>query len=375
MIMYGTIDAAKQKTAMDRKLEQLFNSAENRNSTNLQAIEQDSRLVADYLPSNNQLVFNANGELTTNFGQGEFTLSNHALGQIGDKTGAPPAKYLRTLQETPWGRELSANILNEHAHNQPEKQLLVRVVGGRVRGVLSDKYRRYDASALYDTFIKGVRKLGARFYEANWSETKVELRALYNKIFEIKTPNNGTIFMAFGIRLKDSSFGSASLDVSTFNYQMICANGIVADRMLRQVHLGKGVGENGIFSDETYAMYSKANISAVTDMLGNTLSVSAIKSQIEIIQGLSAETIDLTAEVKRLPQMGLTMGETELVQARLLESNPEHGIQGAPTKWKLINAINSVGNDEGVANERRLELEELAGQYAGFKRVIDKPEE
>ena len=64
----------------------------------------------------------------------------------------------------PWQRGLAARILNDSFYNggAGRARHLVRSVGGQVRGVLSDKYRRLDSRPLLEAFAYYLRQaLGA----------------------------------------------------------------------------------------------------------------------------------------------------------------------------------------------------------------------
>jgi hypothetical protein len=60
-------------------------------------------------------------------------------------------------------------------------------------------------------------------------------------------------------------------------------------------------------------------------------------------------------------------GETEEIGKILMRNNPEEGIQGESTLWKLSQGISSYANRESVAERRRMELQEIAGSL--FDRV------
>jgi hypothetical protein len=44
-----------------------------------------------------------------------------------------------------------------------------------------------------------------------------------------------------------------------------------------------------------------------------------------------------------------------------MRNNPEDGVQGESTLWKLTQGITSYANREDVPERRRMELQEIAG--------------
>lgn len=370
-----TVQAAEKPRAqrlMEDKLRRILPQRQTNGSAVLERIDRDNSLLSDSLVpwATDQRRFTAdNGVLQLEVLDQDFAaplnIHSHALNQISSKLSVPQG-YVNNLQATDWGRNLTANIFNT-TRMHSDKTVLIREVGGEIRGVMSDKYRRMDVQRIYTQFITGMRAHGAVFFDAFYSDVKVYMKAVIPHVFAIETPNNGTEYMIFGVMLRDSQFGASKLEVSEFAFKLVCDNGMIGTRFLSNVHLGADlkVDDNGVFSQGTYDKYTDAAVSAVRDILGNTVSPDAIRRQVDNIKQLSSEVIDIKTEIKQLPQLGLSMGEVEKIEAKLLNSDPATGVTGRPTKWKLVNAINNTGNE--IGGERALELEDLAGKYAGIQ--------
>lgn len=58
--------------------------------------------------------------------------------------------------------------------------------------------------------------------------------------------------------------------------------------------------------------------------------------------------------------MGLTIGESEAVGKLLVENDPENGLEGKPTLWKLVQSMTAMART--AEPERGRELEYIAGQ-------------
>jgi hypothetical protein len=84
-----------------------------------------------------------------------YDIHPHAVLQAAEKLDVNQS-YMKNLvaRGIPWQTRLSAHILNEHAQHTKRARVLVREVGGQVRGILSDKYRRMNSSEIYHSFIR-----------------------------------------------------------------------------------------------------------------------------------------------------------------------------------------------------------------------------
>ena len=77
------------------------------------------------------------------------------------------------------------------------------------------------------------------------------------------------------------------------------------------------------------------------------------------IQGASAKQIDIIKEVEKLPKLGLSQVETEAVGRVLMENDPNNGLFGSPSLWKLVQGLTAVARESKP--ERKRELEQIAG--------------
>jgi len=55
-------------------------------------------------------------------------------------------------------------------------------------------------------------------------------------------------------------------------------------------------------------------------------------------------------------------GEVDEIGKILMRNDPMDGIQGESTLWKLSQGIAAYANTEGVEQERRMDLQEIAGE-------------
>jgi hypothetical protein len=301
-------------------------------------------------------------------GPEEFQVHKHAIRQVAEKLGIPGAYLTSLVYGDPWQRTLGYNIMNTHNGWTDRNKVLVRAVGNEVRGFLSDQFRRLDSEMIFATHMDEVFANGGKLADGLMDDTRVMIESLLPEAIEIKTPMNGSIFLAFGTRLATSDYGDGALELRSFIMQGICLNGMVRESVLRAVHLGAKLADNIGLSEKTYRLDSETTASAIRDLTGNLYSSSVIKDRMLEVKASADMTVDATRELKNLlVTQKILKGESEEIGRILMQNRPEDGLQGESTLWKLTQGITAYANDENVSDRRRMELQEIAG--ALFNRV------
>lgn len=352
----------RKKEILQNKLEHYLNDKQLHNFSTIEKIDYDSNNLADYvvpLGKNSPLDFDANGQMYLVNGEQRFSLHKHGLRQLSTKLEIP-YKYAEYLASSEWGRQLLKEAFQQHRNNISRGRILIRSIDNEVRGVLSDKYRRLNSLEIYRDFMEGSRSQGAEVIDSLYTDTKTYIKTVIPKVFEIPTENNGTIFTVFGARISNSDFGDGAFSLRQFQLHVVCMNGMVGEKLLHQIHLGKRLPDNVHFSDKTYRLDTQAMASAVKDIMKDIYGPEKIKNMAQKLVNASNEIIDMDTQMKRLPSMGMIKSEVEEVGAKLMNSNEEDGLIGKPTRWKLSQAITSVAND--IGGRRKEELSTLAGE-------------
>lgn len=307
------------------------------------------------------ITFAAGEALTMNMPQGQFSLHGHAVGQLAEKMGVP-ARYLRELSEgASWQRALAANILNEHSAWCGRTRVLVRSVGSQVRGILSDSYRRLDSEKILTAFLSEAMGQGAVACDALMTDTRVFVETILPEPICIPTRLNGEVVIYMGARFSTSDYGDGAVDMRAFLLNGACLNGMVRESVMKQVHLGARLPDNLQLSERTYRLDTQTTMSAVKDFTKNLYSKENIMQKAVEIQAASEAEVDFDKEIKRLVKNNkLLKAEGEQVQKLLMNNNPDDGVQGGPSFWKLTQAITAHGR--GLEPRRCRELHELSGE-------------
>ena len=299
--------------------------------------------------------------LLMNMPEGQFTLHSNAVGQLADRMGVP-ARYLRTLANgEPWQVGLAADILNQHSDNTQRSRVLVRTVGDQVRGVLSDSYRRLNSVQILTAFVEEAAEQGAVISDAYMNDTKVWAETILPQPLTIPTAKNGDVLIFIGARFSTSDYGDGAVDMRTFMLNGACLNGMVRESVMKQVHLGGKLPDNLTLSQRTYELDTKTTVSAVRDLTRNLYLPETIEHKAYEVLGASDMEVDMEKEIKKLTKDGsLLKAEGQEVEKLLMKNDPDDGVQGASTLWKLAQAI--TAHARVLSPERSRELHEISGK-------------
>ena len=305
--------------------------------------------------------FSADAYVRMSMPEGNFNLHSNAISQISEKMGVP-AKYLRELaMGDEWQKQLCATILNEHSGWTQRTRVLVRAVGMEVRGVLSDSYRRLNSVEIITAFIQEASVQGAVMSDAYMNDTKVWCETILPTPIEIPTRKNGMVTIFAGARFSTSDYGNGSVDMRSFLLNGACLNGMVRESVMRQIHLGGRLPDTLALSQRTYELDTKTTVSAVKDLTKGLYSRDTIMQKAIEIQGASEIDVDFDKELKSLVQRGaLLKNEGREVEKLLMNNNPDDGITGGATLWKLAQGITAFAREQEP--ERSRELHEISGQ-------------
>lgn len=305
--------------------------------------------------------FKSEGQVQMTIPEGNFNLHGNAISQISEKMGVP-AKYLRELSGgDEWQKQLCATILNEHSGWTQRTRVLIRAVGTEVRGVLSDSYRRLNSVEILTAFIQEAGVQGALLSDAYMNDTKVWCETILPAPIEIPTRKNGIVTIFAGARFSTSDYGNGSVDMRSFLLNGACLNGMVRESVMRQVHLGSRLPDSIALSQKTYELDTKTTVSAIKDLTKGLYSRDTIMGKAIEIQGASEIDVDFDKELKGLVQRGaLLKNEGREVEKLLMNNNPDDGVTGGATLWKLAQGITAFAREQEP--ERSRELHEISGQ-------------
>ncbi len=296
-------------------------------------------------------------------GVNNFKFHPHAVRQMAEKLGIP-FSYLGELlsSQDEWKRLLALRILNTHNGFLERSPILVRAIGNEVRGVMSSNYRRLNSELIFNAHIEEIYNNGGQLSDGYMDDTRIMVESILPEPVEVRTPKNGSIWLAFGERFTTSDYGDGAQVLSAFILQGVCLNGMVRENALRTVHLGAKLGLDLGLSQRTYELDSETTASAIRDLTRKFYSSELIRDRMLEIKAASDIEVDPMTQLKEMFSLGkLLKGEMDNIGQLLMRGNPMDGIQGESTLWKLSQGITAFANNDKVEPRRRFELQKLAG--------------
>lgn len=314
------------------------------------------------------ITFKAENGLFLNMPDGQFSVHSNAVRQLADRMGVPQRYLLNLAGGDEWAQQLAAHLLNEHSSWTQRSRVLIRTVGEQVRGVLSDSYRRLNSVEILTAFVQEAAGQGAVISDAYMNDTKVWAETILPTPISVPTAKNGEVIIFAGARFSTSDYGDGAVDMRAFLLNGACLNGMVRESVMKQVHLGSKLPDNLQLSNKTYELDTRTTVSAVRDLTRGLFSKDAIMQKAIEIQAASEVDVDFEREIKKLTKDGgLLKAEGQAVEKILMNNNPDDGVQGAATLWKLTQAITAHARE--LTPERSRELHEISGQLMNRVRV------
>jgi len=283
-------------------------------------------------------------------------IHRHAVNQMALAVDMP-MKFLDSLadEKADWGRELLAQNFNTIFHERfAGKRYLTRSINNEVRGWLSDQYRRLDSRPIVEAFATAVHEKGALPYQGVVTDTKIAIQAIMPEIYE---PIPGEL-VAYGLSLENSDFGNGALSLRAYLLRIWCTNLAITEETMRQIHLGKRLDDNMIYSQRTYELDSKTTVSALRDVVRLQLDAGSLTNRMEAVRKANDKPVDQTQAREMLKKV-LNKGEAEAAY-NAYASPDVYNLPAGNTAWRLSNAISWIAGQTEDA-ERKLDLMRVAG--------------
>jgi hypothetical protein len=281
--------------------------------------------------------------------RGQWYLTEWAHLQLAEKLGIPK-KYYDRMRETSKIELLADNI---NAWLEGKERRLIRILDGKIRAILSDRYRiidNYDLVLL--TLDEFKKKETVEIYRIDLTETMLYLKAIDRTLTaEIREED----IVCGGLILRNSEVGASAFRVEPFILKKACHNGLILQHSLKKIHLGRQTLETGEidWSDETRELEDKALWSKVRDILKATFDKQVFQSWVERLK--ESATIKIEKPIEAVNNIVKLAGLSEKQKQILLMHFSE------PTKYGLINAVTNLASETKNVDEQ-IRLEEFGGK-------------
>jgi hypothetical protein len=237
---------------------------------------------------------------------------------------------------------------------------MLRTLDGKVRAVLSDRYRRLDNFDLAESVLPILRQLPeVRFESVELTDTRMYLKCVTPRLSYEMAP--GDVVQA-GVVISNSEVGQGTLSVQPLLYRLVCRNGLIAaDRSLRKTHVGRTLDTEDesvqVYQDDTLRADDKAFFLKVRDVVQAAVSEATFRQTAQKLQ-----------RTLKIPLTGDPVKTVEVLAQRYTLNDAErcgvlrHLIAEADLSgYGLVNAVTHF-SEEVEDYDRATEFEALGGK-------------
>lgn len=289
---------------------------------------------------------------TYGFGIGEL-----AHQQIATRLNIPWRYYAKMKSYAP---DLLDQNVNRWFNQNPERRM-IRVLDGKVRAFLSDRYRRLDNLELCAAVLPVIREMnGAQVESCEVTPTHLYIKVVNRRVkAEVKV---GDVVQA-GFVVSNSEVGLGSLRVEPLVFRLVCKNGLICkDLVQKKYHVGRQVNASDdsayeLYSDATLAQDDKAFFMKVQDV------VRAAVDEAKFVL-----TVDKLREATQIPLKHAPVKAVELLADKFQLTENERGdilrqlFMGADnSRYGLVNAV-TAASKIAKSYERATDLERIGGE-------------
>jgi hypothetical protein len=287
--------------------------------------------------------------------------------QLSEKLQIPMPYYGRMQSTAP---DLLAENLN-YWLARSQSNLLLRTLDGRVRAVLSDRYRTLDNQDVFFHVGKVAVEVGAVVQRLEISDERFYMRLLLpeygakitGRADELKAKG---LFFSRGYRRDDgtwqgpdgdegdwvfpgvitsnSEVGRGGLNVEAAVFRVTCVNYIIAAKTLHRVHLGERREGGFQIASDTQEAKDRAIWLEVRDLVRATFDPAQFAEMVAALNEAQATVLQEPAEAVDVvvKEYGLSEDDKQAVLNGLLSGGT------GPTVWGLLNAVTVLAHGKGV---------------------------
>ena len=289
---------------------------------------------------------------TYGFGIGEL-----AHQQIATRLNIPWRYYAKMKSYAP---DLLDQNVNRWFNQNPERRM-IRVLDGKVRAFLSDRYRRLDNLELCAAVLPVIQEMpGSQVESCEVTPTHLYIKVVNRRVkAEVKV---GDVVQA-GFVVSNSEVGLGSLRVEPLVFRLVCKNGLICkDLAQKKYHVGRQVNAS---NDSAYELYSDATL-AQDDKAFFMKVHDVVRTAVDEAKFLL--TVDKLREATQIPLKHDPVKAVELLADKFQLTENERGdilrqlFMGADnSRYGLVNAV-TAASKIAKSYERATDLERIGGE-------------
>lgn len=317
---------------------------------------------------------------------GGYAIQPYAHKQIADVLGIPARYYDRMRLEEPG---LLAQNINTWMHKEPDAKRMIRTLDGKVRAVLSPKYRPLDNFELAQAVLPKLINLGVRVTSAELTETRMYIKAIlpelsddlpegmvwgngHNRVADYDGNAAGKLVAA--IVISNSEVGAGTLRIEPSVFTTWCTNlAVLKSAAMRKYHVGRSTEATDnweVFRDETRVADDKAFFLKVADVTDAAFRPEIFRAAVAQIRGATQDRIESDALDKVVEKTVQVLSLPAPTRGSILSFLARGGDM---SRWGLASAVTATANNfadyEGATDLERAGGELLAMTTHEFKAI------
>lgn len=285
-------------------------------------------------------------------------LTDYAHGQLSDHLGIPKKYYDRMHAERP---ALLAENINTWLQADADNSRMLRTLDGRVRAVLSPRYRPLDNFDLAQTILPELLEQQAQIVSSELTETRLYIKAILPRLSDelpaglaYGTGHNriggagldrGKVVSA--IVISNSDIGAGALRIEPSVFTSWCTNlAIMAQAAMKKYHVGRAHDADAnsweVFRDETRQADDRAFWLKVRDVARAAFDETIFRRAIEDMRKagdrpITSENLSIVVE-KTVTELSLPVSTGAGILKHLAAG-------GDLTQWGLSSAVTRMAGD------------------------------
>ena len=347
-----------------------------------QEIARQQESKKDFVAPAPALKLVSNGKSDMDLGNGiVMPVGNIAHEQIAEKMGIPKKYYDRMRDEAPALLDSNVNHWlrtpqkDEKGNVRPFEKYMIRTLDGKVRALLSDKYRPLDNADCAEAILPVLLELDLLIMSCEITERHLFIKAVDRRIERdipngAKMGNGHTIFdtLSPAITIRNSEVGFAAFSVMCGVWTKQCTNlATFAERSVRKYHVGaRQAGDSAsyeLLSEQTRRLTDAATWAQSRDVVKAAFDRARFDALVE--ESILPATQDKIPNVEKVIEVAakkfsFTEGERGSVLQHLIEG-------GDLTRYGLSAAITRAAEDL-PDYDRASDFEKLGGQVIELNR-------
>lgn len=306
-------------------------------------------------------------------GTEDMELTAWAHRQAAEKCGIPMNYYRKMLAGH---TNLLAQNVNEWIGEKERR--MVRTMDGKIRAILSDKYRTIDNEDLMFIALQKFRDHDAIIERCDLSDTHMYIKAIvpdlsvdvneYRKSKDwrlqvqeqghkwLDIGDDGADILQGGLVIRNSEVGASRFAIEPFVLRLKCNNGLIGMDSFAKTHLGARLDIGDITSDRTKALEDETLVSTIHDYINAAFDKERFIAWARngLTDKIGAEiTAPMNAIANVCKNFKMTDGEKDNILNTFINNKDN-------TQYGLVNAITQTARDT-PSYDRQIELEKIAG--------------